>query len=220
MKLCDHTPSPRYREHPIVNSSPGMSAMRRTVVLACCALIATTALVGNPAGASDEPRGTAAASTPPLRPMAAASVPFTNRTTGDGLGNNRVYGVYAEDDTVYAATGSGLSISTDGGATFTNRTTADGLGDNGVAGVYAEDDTVYAATYLGLSISSDGGANFTNRTTGDGLGDNNVYGVYAVGATVYADLPVIRSHWMLTAWVLPFRNLTLRCSRLCGVAPW
>ena len=152
--------------------------MRRTVVLACCALIATTALVGNPAGASDEPRGTAAASTPPLWPMAAASVPFTNRTTGDGLGNNRVYGVYAEDD------------------------------------------TVYAATYLGLSISSDGGANFTNRTTGDGLGDNNVYGVYAVGATVYADLPVIRSHWMLTAWVLPFRNLTLRCSRLCGVAPW
>ena len=110
--------------------------MRRTVVLACCALIATTALVGNPAGASDEPRGTAAASTPPLWPMAAASVPFTNRTTGDGLG------------------------------------------------------------------------------------DNNVYGVYAVGATVYADLPVIRSHWMLTAWVLPFRNLTLRCSRLCGVAPW
>ena len=104
--------------------------------------------------------------------------------------------------------------------TFTNYTTANGLGSNTVYEVYAVDDKVYAATFGGLSISTDGGATFTNRTTTNGLGNNIVYGVYAVGATVYADLPVIRSHWMLTAWVLPFRNLTLRCSRLCGVAPW
>ena len=60
---------------------------------------------------------------------------FTNRTTADGLGDNRVNDVLVNGSTVYAATTGGLSISTDGGIKFTNRTTADGLGDNTVLGI-------------------------------------------------------------------------------------
>jgi hypothetical protein len=38
---------------------------------------------------------------------------FTNKTTTDGLGDNRVYGVYVDGSNVYAGTDGGLSISTD-----------------------------------------------------------------------------------------------------------
>ena len=65
-----------------------------------------------------------ASSAVPATSVAVTSVTFTNRTTADGLGDNKVLGVYAVGATVYAATLGGLSISTDGGATFTNRTTA------------------------------------------------------------------------------------------------
>ena len=122
-------------------------------------------------------------------PASAAPGDFTNSTAG--LGSIMVYGVYATDDTIYAATTGGLSISTDGGASFTNRTNANSsLGDDSVWGVYATDDTVYAATQNGLSISINGGASFTNKTTSNtgtpGLGSNVVYGVYATDDTVYA----------------------------------
>ncbi|MFM7587427.1 MAG: hypothetical protein ACKO6M_10450, partial [Bacteroidota bacterium] len=70
------------------------------------------------------------------------------------MGNNNVLGVYVSGSTVYAATGGGLSISTNGGTSFTNYTTANGLGNNSVNGVYASGSTVYAATYGGLSLSS------------------------------------------------------------------
>ena len=96
------------------------------------------------------------------------------------------FGVYASGSTVYAATGGGLSISTNGGVTFTNKTTENGLGYDIVIGVYASGSTVYAATVGGLSISTDGGGTFTNKTTANGLGDNWVRGVYASGSTVYA----------------------------------
>ena len=35
---------------------------------------------------------------------------FTNYTTAQGLGNNNVFGVYADGGNIYAATGGGLSI--------------------------------------------------------------------------------------------------------------
>ncbi|MBP6459499.1 MAG: autotransporter-associated beta strand repeat-containing protein, partial [Crocinitomicaceae bacterium] len=119
-------------------------------------------------------------------PGGPACTTYTNKTPTSGLGNNQVRGVFAIGNTVYAATASGLSISTDGGATFTNRTTSNGLGNDLVNGVYAVGSTVYAATAGGLSISTDGGATFTNRTTSNGLGHNNVNGVYVAGSTVYA----------------------------------
>ena len=117
----------------------------------------------------------------------AAPGDFTNYTSG--LGSNVLRGVYATDDTIYAATNGGLSISTNGGTTFTNKTVANSLGNNVVRGVYASGSTIYAATYAGLSISTDGGATFTNYTkssTNNGLGSNVVNGVYAVGSTIFA----------------------------------
>ncbi len=120
----------------------------------------------------------------------AAPGDFTNKTVANsGLGNNYVRGVYATDDTIYAATNGGLSISIDGGTSFTNKFTRNGLGNNVVSGVYAIGSTVYAATYGGLSISTNGGTSFTNKTvanTTNGLGSDYVFGVYAIGSTVYA----------------------------------
>ena len=63
-----------------------------------------------------------------------------------------MYGVFASGSTVYAATGGGLSISTNGGNSFANKTTANGLGHNIVRGVFVSGSTVYAATEGGLSI--------------------------------------------------------------------
>ena len=82
---------------------------------------------------------------------------------------------------IYAATGNGLSISTNGGATFQNV-----LAGEFVQGVFASGSTVYAATLSGLSISTNGGSSFVTRTDSDGLGDDAVNSVYALGSTVYA----------------------------------
>jgi hypothetical protein len=82
---------------------------------------------------------------------------------------------------IYAATTSGLSISTNGGATFENV-----LAGEFVQGVFASGSTVYAATFGGLSISTNGGSSFVTRTTDHGLGDASVNSVYALGSTVYA----------------------------------
>ena len=100
--------------------------------------------------------------------------------------SSEMKGVYVTGGTIYAATASGLGISTDGGTTWTNKRTSNGLGSDIVNGAYAVGSTVYAATQNGLSISTNGGTAFTNKTTTDGLGSNNVYGVYATDDTVYA----------------------------------
>ena len=110
---------------------------------------------------------------------------FTNRTTANGLGSNTVYGVYAVDSKVYAATTGGLSISTDNGATFVNRTTANGLGSNTVNGLMVN-GWVYAATDGGLSFSSDDGATFFNYTKANGLATDKVWGVSEHRGFLYA----------------------------------
>lgn len=121
-------------------------------------------------------------------PDVAANLPtsFANRTTADGLGSDKVEGVYVEGSIVYAATWGGLSISNDGGVTFSNRTTANGLGSNYVSGVFAIGPKIFAATSGGLSISTDGGATFSNRTTANGLGNNYVSAVSVNGQNVHA----------------------------------
>ena len=116
-----------------------------------------------------------------------AQITWINYTTGSGLGNNLVRGVYATGSTIYAATqGGGLSISTNNGSGFTNYTLTNGLGSNTVRGVYAAGSTIYAATTGGLSVSPNNGTTWTNYTTGSGLGSNTVAGVYAAGSTIYA----------------------------------
>ncbi len=126
---------------------------------------------------------------------AESGLQYVNRTTTNGLGSNNVKSVYVVGNNVYAATapegfgssatGGGLSISTDGGATFTNKTTANGLGSNDVRGVFVVGTTVYAATGGGLSISTDGGTTWTNKNTTNGLGSNEVTSVFVSGGKIY-----------------------------------
>ena len=159
------------------------SVWGRGVAGACALLLAAAVLVAVPFE-----RGDAAAASPVSAAggvvSPASALTFNNRTTANGLGNDIVNGVFAVGSTVYAATGGGLSISTNGGATFNNRTTDDSLGSNLVLGVYAVGGTVYAATADGLSISPDGGATFINRDMNDGLGSGARW-VYVVDDTVY-----------------------------------
>jgi len=126
---------------------------------------------------------------------AESGMQYVNRTTTNGLGSNNVKSVYVVGNNVYAATapegfgfsatGGGLSISTDGGATFTNKTTANGLGSNDVRGVFVVGASIYAATGGGLSISTDGGATWTNKNTTNGLGSNEVTSVFVSGGKIY-----------------------------------
>ena len=90
------------------------------------------------------------------------------------MGSNGVKGVYAVDSTIYAATDSGLSISTDDGQHWVNKTNVDGLGNLLVRSVFAVGSTIYAATNGGVSISTDSGITWSNKTTADGLGSNSV----------------------------------------------
>ncbi|MBV2350683.1 DUF4347 domain-containing protein, partial [Synechococcus sp. HK05] len=66
----------------------------------------------------------------------------TSTTTINEFGT--VNDVYTSDGTIYVATGGGLSISTNGGATFTNYTTTAGLGSNAVTAVYESGGIIYA----------------------------------------------------------------------------
>ena len=96
-----------------------------------------------------------------------AQITWTNYTTGSGLANNGVNGVYAAGSTIYAATDGGLSVSTNSGANWTNYTTGNGLGNNVVWGVYAAGSSIYAATFSGgLSVSANNGTNWTTYATG------------------------------------------------------
>ena len=160
-----------------ITASNGVNTATTTVTVAVNAgtPVAGTAVVGSP-DTSAPVLGT-----------------FSNKTKANGLGDNLVYGVYASGSTVYAATFTGLAISTDGGASFTNRTFANsGVGSGGangnqIKGVYVSGGTIYTAGFNGgVSISTDGGTSFTTKTTADGLGSNAVNGVYVSGGTIYA----------------------------------
>jgi hypothetical protein len=86
---------------------------------------------------------------------------------------------------LYAATGNGVSISDDGGASFSNVTA--GLGSLSVNDLVVSGSTIYAGTDGGLSISEDGGASFTlNRTTANGLGSDYVGALAFDGTRLYA----------------------------------
>lgn len=127
----------------------------------------------------------------PSATAAGVSVTCTNYTTGDGLASNGVAGVFADGDTIYAATDAGLSISTDAGINWTNYTASDGLGNDRTWSVYADGASIYVGTFSGLSISSDGGANWVTRTKANsGLADNVVRGVVARGSTIYSAMMI------------------------------
>ncbi len=131
--------------------------MRRTAVIACCALIATTALVGNPAGASDDPRVVAAAATPLLRPMAAPSGAASAFAIIGAIalpGSPTPSVLYTSpDDTVYAPARNGENYV----AIVYPGTTSGDIDDSlSVPGAYSVavggDDTVYVLNYASRSV--------------------------------------------------------------------
>ena len=110
---------------------------------------------------------------------------FINKYTSDGLGNNLVNSItITNDNTIYAGTAKGLSISKDGGSTFTNKITNGNSGSNGIKGVAVSSTGVIlvATTFDGINISTDGGNTFTSKKATDGLASNNTQGI-AVDAT-------------------------------------
>ena len=91
--------------------------------------------------------------------------------------------MYADAAAVYAATsGSGVSISTNGGIGWTKYTTANGLAGNNANAVFSTGGILYVAGG-GLSTSANGGGNWSTIISGD-----TVYDVYASGSNVYAGI--------------------------------
>lgn len=106
-----------------------------------------------------------------------------------------VYGVFVEILTsgvhaIYAATSSGVRVSTDGGTLWILYGSGDGLGSSTVYGIHKRGSKVYAATAAGLSIgliADDGPITWYNKTaSANGLGSNTVYSAYATASRVYA----------------------------------
>lgn len=61
--------------------------------------------------------------------------------------------MFVSDGTIYATSGGGLSISSDGGTTWTNYTTANGLPTNFLRDVYVSDGTVYIGSDQGITLA-------------------------------------------------------------------
>ncbi len=97
---------------------------------------------------------------------------FNQRTPTDGLGDDKVLGVYAVGNTVYAtceeSNTPGFSISTDNGTSFTSYTSSIGYAHNEVRGVFVKNGIIYLATKGGVAVSTDGGVSFTSSTVGLG----------------------------------------------------
>ena len=105
---------------------------------------------------------------------------FNNKYTTDGLGNNLVNSIaVGNDNTVYAGTAKGLSISKDAGNTFTNKITNGNPNNNGIKGVAVSSTGVIlvATTFDGINISTDGGNTFISKKTSEGLASNNTQGI-------------------------------------------
>jgi hypothetical protein len=115
-------------------------------------------------------------------PAGLAAPFFTNYNNTNGLAQNSQYGVYASGDSIYTANSStGVSISTDGGASWVTRNTANsGLASNSLYGLYGDGGSIYVATAPssgiggGLSVSTNGGTSWTNYTNASKIGRAHV----------------------------------------------
>jgi uncharacterized membrane protein YhaH (DUF805 family) len=104
--------------------------------------------------------------------------PYTGTTSGPA--SNIVQDIFVSGGTIYAATDSGLSFSTDSGTSWTTYTTAStgSMLSNNVRGVFVSGTSIYAATAAGLSISTNSGTSWTTITKSQGLAGNDVRGVF------------------------------------------
>lgn len=105
---------------------------------------------------------------------------FINKYISDGLGNNLINSIaISNDNTIYAGTAKGLSISKDGGNTFINKITNGNPNSNSIKGVAVSNTgNIYIATaFDGINISTDGGNTFTSKNTTNGLASNNTRGI-------------------------------------------
>ncbi len=106
---------------------------------------------------------------------------FTLRDEANGIPSYNVDDVAAASPSVgvtyvYAATFSGLGISSDGGATFTNKTVNGSAGGN-VDCVWASGATVWACAGSTLNLSPNSGSSFTQKlATGSSLNAIAVFG--------------------------------------------
>ncbi len=96
-----------------------------------------------------------------------------------------VLSVFAEGSKIFAGTGAGLLVSTDGGATFAGRDLGAEFAGF-VNSVLAAGEKVYVSTDHGVAVSADKGQTFAMRTTADGLGSNVVRRLVLAGSTLYA----------------------------------
>ncbi|HMW07924.1 MAG TPA: putative Ig domain-containing protein [Leptospiraceae bacterium] len=104
---------------------------------------------------------------------------FTKRNSGNSsLPAAVVSGIYAVGSNVYAATASGLYISTNSGTSFS----LSGTGAVAANKVQVVSNVIYVASTSGLMISTNAGSSFSTRTTANGLPSNSVSSVF-----VYAD---------------------------------
>ena len=99
--------------------------------------------------------------------------------------SGQVNGVVVSGQNIYAATSSGVSVSTDSGATWNTTSIA-----GGALGVFATATTVYVGTAsagLWIFASSGGtGTQYTNASTLGGLPSDKVLAVYDDGSNIYA----------------------------------
>jgi hypothetical protein len=100
--------------------------------------------------------------------------------TWTSLLTGAVSGLYVSGTSIYAATGTGVSVF-DG--TEWNTTTTTGP----TQGIFASGSTVYAGTASsGLFVSPDNGVTWSPYNTSSGLPSNNVLAVFDDGASIYA----------------------------------
>jgi hypothetical protein len=109
---------------------------------------------------------------------------FTIRDRASGIPSDNVDDVAVASSGgltyVYAATFSGLGISSDGGAAFSSKTVNPSAGSN-VDCVWASGATVWACAGSTLNLSTNSGGNFTQRLSG--TGSQNAVAVF--GSNVY-----------------------------------
>jgi hypothetical protein len=111
---------------------------------------------------------------------------FVSQVAVAGIGPVEVRDIAVSGPRVYAATGSGLAVSTDYGRSFILKTIADGLGSDYITSITLAGSKIYVATQGGgIAISSDGANTFNSITTANGLATNWTYDIAVDGNSLY-----------------------------------